>query len=98
MNKSILVIDTPKDCTNCPCHHRDNAMVRNKEWCYAGMRALGESEIKNSKPEWCPLKKVPRKRPLIGIDGVNSTTEIRERSRQEGFNSCIDEILKESER
>ena len=40
MSKSVLVIDTPKNCRECPCYASDflanycHAVIEDKEWCH----------------------------------------------------------------
>lgn len=46
------------------------------------------------KADWCPIRDLPRRKIFLGLDGASDAMEIRERGRQEGFNACIDEILK----
>lgn len=106
MNKSILVIDTPNRCLDCPL---GNSEESDGEEVYCSILECTtyqseiyedeeEEELYNSKkPDYCPLKEVPRKKIAIGIDGTSSVTEIRERGRQEGYNACIEEILKGSD-
>lgn len=57
MSKSILVIDTPKSCADCPCCFADNVMV----WCGKEQDILCEpgempEGIETFKPDWCPLR------------------------------------------
>ena len=49
--KSILVIDTPKECDGCPC-------LNQKLWeCQADIKRRSSDE----RPSWCPLKPMPSK-------------------------------------
>ena len=49
--KSVLVIDTPKECDECPCLNR-------KLWeCQADKKRRSSDE----RPSWCPLKPMPKK-------------------------------------
>lgn len=50
MSKSILVIDTPKECDECPLHHSEEDICQ-ATWEYNGFLA----DIK----EICPLKPMP---------------------------------------
>lgn len=99
MNKSILVIDTPETCLDCrfcrELHEGIEACCEisdepdDKELC-----RMIETDYCQEKPDWCPLRDLPKRKMLLGLDGASNAMEIRERGRQEGFNSCIDEILK----
>lgn len=85
MSKSILVIDTPECCGKCPCF-----LEVATDCCGVNGKDIDSS----GKPDWCPLQDVPRRKMLLGLDGASNAMEIRERGRQEGYNPCIDEILK----
>ena len=50
------------------------------------MKTTNDSEYYNNKPEWCPLKELPEKQEDL-------PTNIY----REGWNACIDKILKGSE-
>lgn len=93
MNKSILLIDTPENCASCQMENI-NLYDMSKGIVYCQLNKKQEiswENAKNGKPDWCPLKNVPEKRPephftsetayLLGVD--------------KGWNNCIDEILKE---
>ena len=49
--KSVLVIDTPNDCYECPCYYEDKDMceVFNKN-----------TKADNGRPSWCPLRPLPK--------------------------------------
>lgn len=52
--KSILIIDTPKDCGDCPCIHDELWMCQaDKEYREANY---------SGRPSWCPLKDLPKKK------------------------------------
>lgn len=56
--KSILIIDTPKFCIDCPCHFAgETGMVM----CGVEKRELLSDDIQTYKAEWCPLSSVPVK-------------------------------------
>lgn len=57
MSKSILVLDTPDACIDCPCHFADDGgMV----WCGKENKRLLTDDIKTFKPDWCPLREARR--------------------------------------
>ena len=89
MNKSILVINTPLRCYDCPSY---KGSIRGDMCCVAG-NTLTTSELFDTikKPDWCPLRPVPEKHKELSIEeyefgklGLAFT---------QGFNSCINEIL-----
>lgn len=97
MSKSILVIDMPKSCFECPCHAIDMVGIdeNGKEWFYPIMcrkeaRQIFTDNIKTYKPDWCPLKDVPGRM-------TRENQSFFDDSYITGRNACIDEILKEGE-
>lgn len=90
MSKSILVIDTPRSCDEC-----DACVIGSVVFCGMNGNKI-EQEIMNEskRSAKCPLRDFPRRKMLLGLDGISNAMEIRERGRQEGYNACIDEILK----
>lgn len=89
MSKSILVIDTPERCSMCK-------FMRNTDEEYHYCRVLGFDyqvddymrSAPKGKPDWCPLRDLPKKK-----DMEPGKTIIRA-AQHEGWNMCIDEILK----
>lgn len=82
MSKSILVIDTPEYCSECPCSDEC------AEICRAIDSLIVEVNGECKKPDWCPLKDVPEERNVV-FDDESIWAE-----RRRGWNTCIDEILK----
>lgn len=78
--KAILVIDTPKECSDCPCINLLGI------YCQADKR--NRYCLLEDKEEWCPLKPMPQKENTFekGLDEYGTGWRI-------GFNACIDEIL-----
>lgn len=60
MSKSILVINTPECCAECRLMECNVDCIP-EEYCKA---EKDEREIiePNTKPDWCPLKYIPKKR------------------------------------
>lgn len=51
--KSVLKIDTPKVCIDCPCHFAgESGLVM----CGVEKRELLSDNIETFKPDWCPLR------------------------------------------
>lgn len=95
MSKSILVIETPKDCCQCPCCSWQHLIQTDCEINYAICRETNK-EIKAKfdghffevhVPKWCPLKPMPEKEK--GKIFTDDYTECMVK----GYNACIDEIL-----
>lgn len=57
MSKSMLVIDTPSRCGECPIHAsiQLHAWAEREYWCPA---ANNKDVDRDKKPSWCPLKSV----------------------------------------
>ena len=94
MNKAILVMDMPNECTDCPAHFLDTPDNHTVMlWCGGKRREIElgtNNKIKKGyKPEWCPLKEVPKSREFFNncddyLNGID-----------DGWNNCIEEILGE---
>lgn len=95
MNKSVLVIDTPENCYDCPfgteyCSDSEyEGCCELAECLDSDMRLITEEHYdyeSESRPDWCPLKPLPEK----------NTTENDMTDYQcgmvDGRNQCIDEI------
>lgn len=96
MSKSVLVIDTPENCYDCPF---------GSEYCgnleYEGRCELAEcldydvilmteehyDYESKSRPVWCPLKPLPEK--MIVPRGARNTDGLEYAF---GYNTCINEI------
>lgn len=82
--KSVLVIDTPKNCPEC--------QLMADGWCYGiPSREEVQGKIKYLKrPSWCPLIPLPQKR-------INKDCLVIHEIWNEGWNACFDEIMGENE-
>lgn len=102
MNKVMLIMDNPNACIECPlCFKAEEMSLGNFEYkrLYSckklldGVEDVYLEDILHKKPDWCPLKEIPKKMEVCGKypqpDGIVPSYKI-------GFNACIDEILKES--
>ena len=83
--KSILVIETPKNCLDC------QLMVDG--WCYA-VKADRTQDAISAKDRtcWCPLRPLPNRKEDLHYPCNEYLQAINE-----GWNACIDEILGETE-
>lgn len=79
MSKSILVIDTPESCWGCD--------LENGHYCGKEERYIGKEEFETI-PDWCPLRDLPEKKNRSIYYNSYETGCV------DGFNACIDEILK----
>lgn len=76
MNKSILVMNTPKNCYEC-CLNNDH---------FCGVVGNCTVKFANSRPDWCPLKAVPERYDNVACDGSPFYHMCV------GWNNCVDEI------
>ena len=90
MDKAILVIDMPTRCGECPvcASYQSCAFSIREYWCSTN----GKDVEPDSKPDWCPLKKVPEKYDVLAAIENNPNYDP---SYDVGRNDCIDEILEE---
>lgn len=98
MSKSVLVIDTPKSCYNCPFGTEYYDIYIYKGNCELAehlgkiMTLLTEEYYgfeSKSRPEWCPLKPLPEKKEyIVPNDNVESQKDII----AVGWNACLREI------
>ena len=79
--KSMLVIDTPNECVECPLRSVNKKGI----WCQVVCEPVHESFFSRTRMAWCPLKPVPEK-----YKGDLRNYEV-------GWNDCIDEITGETE-
>lgn len=84
MSKSILAIETPECCDKCRLCAFGNYGAKR---CTAKDQSIF-LEDKKKKSDWCPLRELPEKKE------ENKYHNNYERGIVDGFNACIDEILK----
>lgn len=86
-NKSILVVETPKSCSDCRLVAEDKDGL----WCsytrYDGCNIRIAQD--NCISPWCPLRPLPDKQPIINYP------EEHENDYANGWNACLDEITRE---
>ena len=85
MSKSILVIDTPDSCHDCKLMFIDTY----SHYCGATQRDVYDYDLDRIIPDWCPLRLMPRLRPIYPGDYGATEYEVR------GYNQCVKEILEE---
>lgn len=90
MGKAILVMDMPGNCKECPCGTAEETMTFDYYCCCQALeREIEEEKYSICVPNWCPLKEFPERK-----DMEPGKTVIRA-AQHEGWNTCLDEILKE---
>lgn len=98
MSKSILVIDTPENCYDCPfgteyCGNLEYDWLCELADCldYDAFLMTEEHYDRESKsrPEWCPLKPLPEKK---STTAPVSNYEVQKNLFAAGWNNCIDKI------
>lgn len=87
--KSILLIDTPENCAECPLRYWGIG-----GWSCICTRRLLEGPIAE-REEWCPLKPLPIKK--MPKQGKAFPQDMRLIDRWRGWDACIDEIMGETE-
>ena len=102
MSKSVLVIDTPENCYDCPfgTEYCGNSEYEGRcelaECLDSDMKLITEEHYdyeSKSRPAWCPLKPLPeRKEYIVPIDNVELQKDII----AVGWNACINKITGKS--
>lgn len=95
MSKAILIMDMPQHCIDCPCHFADDegAVICGKE-----NKELITDDIQTYKPDWCPIRELPKKKPertLTSLRKTVSTSRFKECDLNIGWNACLDAITGE---
>lgn len=101
MNKSALVMETPKNCFECPFSIVDG---NDTDIGYCEVEAMLAEEAliteeyydydSEEKPKWCPLKPLSKKKET---SKVTSSYEVGyAKGYEKGWSDCFDEITGES--
>lgn len=97
MSKAILVMDMPKNCYECNLRFTNLSC---EDICSKDNKYI-EVNIFERKPNWCPLREVPQKKDYevlkAGARGYGKTQNMLSNAHINGYNACIDEILKGAE-
>ena len=95
MSKSVLVVDTPENCYDCPfgteyCGDSEyEGCCELAECLDSDMRLITEEHYdceSKSRPDWCPLMDLPEK------DNGDYPANTSDADFVEGWNQCIDDI------
>ena len=91
MAKAVLVMNMPECCADCYCGYFERDTKELNLVC----GATGEDANNVGKPDWCPLRELPEKNPSNPelAPGVYYTEKGYEVYKN-GWNACLDEILK----
>lgn len=102
MSKSVLVIDTPENCYDCPfgteyCSDSEyEGCCELAECLDSDMRLITEEHYdyeSESRPDWCPLRPLPEKMKLAGkYDQEYFQKGGKMPSYKCGWNDCLDKI------
>ena len=92
-SKSILIIDTPKNCSQCCCGYDSYGEV---DLCAITNKSVTKYYYGDNKPDWCPLSSLPQyiKLPEISRGDSKSLTHTVQTMYGLGYNQCLDDILK----
>ena len=87
--KSVLVIDTPKNCSKCTLHafYQECSSCTPEVWCPAGNDIEDKYLIGEKRPDWCPLKPLPEKELVLEYE-----YDPYLRGYDRGWNSAIERI------
>lgn len=98
MSKSVLVIDTPENCSDCQfCYELDEGV---EACCSISDDDKDASRVKKidceygycqGKPDWCPLKPLPEKKEYVD---PTSSAKAKKNIIAVGWNTCINTIVK----
>lgn len=98
MSKAVLILDMPKDCLHCKL--RKVLHINGKYYQHCGLDTNGyclesffkENDLKEGfKSEHCPLRELPEK------DNKSYFPDEYSDGHRDGYNACIDELLKGEE-
>lgn len=86
MSKSVLVMETPNNCSSCYLC----GFAIDLQYCKETLKEIMSTSVK---PDWCPLKPLPDKMKVTGIyNGEYFKAGGKPPSYKIGWNQCIDEI------
>lgn len=97
MNKAMLIMDMPECCEKCMF-----ARIMGEEvYCTGFPNNISkkissvESIILNNKPNWCPLREIPKKVDFVNEyqDDANLYSDDFAIGYSKGFNACINGML-----
>jgi len=87
--KEILVVNATKTCSKCELYFRGT--------CGSKHKFLMDDEISKTRPSWCPLKPLPKKKEIDKTLKFGGYENIIQEALARGYNACRDEITGETE-
>ena len=92
-DKALFVMDMPESCVDCQfCYEYHEGIEAcctfTREPSNDDMYRIIKEDYCQDKPDWCPLKPMPRKKECDLLSPGNKI-----RIWKEGWNACIDKIL-----
>lgn len=88
MAKAVLVMDMPKTCKDCSCKYPSYKDYALYDCAITGKTVPIDGGRYGEKPYWCPLRELPEKKELyLSINNQKGYCD--------GWNACLDKILKE---
>lgn len=96
MSKAILVMDMPESCSECNLH-KDGYCQSKLKYTYG--------RIDECRASFCPLREIPQKKDSMNLNAIMENCKERDSIMDsvlkqfivDGYNACIDEILKGAE-
>lgn len=90
MSKAVLIMDMPESCDMCDFVDDTQPPRCGERTLYCVMPGIGEdvTDYIACRPEFCPLQEMPEKKE------INYYMNSKEKGVVEGWNACLDEILK----
>ena len=85
MSKSVLVIETPENCYDCPIGQDCSNILEASLFCLGAGKCVIDKETATI-PNWCPLKPLPEEKEEEHWRSKLSLAWIR------GWNTCISKI------
>lgn len=98
MSKSVLVMETPENCSDCQfCYELDEGVeaccsISDDDKDTSLMKKIDcEYGYCQGKPDWCPLKPLPEKKEYVD---PTSSAKAKKNIIAVGWNTCINTIVK----
>ena len=88
MSKAVLVMDMPSSCEECILRNEGACFPVSKENSICGVYYTMKE---GRRPDWCPLSELPKK------DNKSYFPNEYSDGHRDGYNACIDELLKGEE-
>lgn len=87
MDKSVLVIETPENCYDCPIGQDCSNILETSLFCLGAGKCVIDKEAATI-PNWCPLKPLPERHI------APKTATGYEIGYEDGWNECLEKIMR----